>query len=89
MLADLYSKNPRAGKSAEEQLTAVIDEHPDEVEARLRLARLYRDRGLVPRALEHARRALELQPSLRAARELVAELGGGDAKGLMGRLFRS
>jgi hypothetical protein len=87
MLADLYLKHPRAGKSVEEQLTALIDENPDEVDARLRLARLYRDRGLAARGLEHARRALELRPASRAARDLVAELGG-DAKGFMGRLFR-
>jgi curved DNA-binding protein CbpA len=87
MLADLYANNPRAGKSVEEQLLAVIEENPDNVDARLRLARLYRDRQLRPRALEYARQALELRPGLRAAQELIDELDGG--KGVVRRLFRS
>jgi tetratricopeptide (TPR) repeat protein len=89
MLADLYARNPRAGKSVEEQLIAVIDENPDFVDARVRLARLYRDRQMTARAIEQAQKALELQPGHRAAQELLAALDAQAGKGLLGRLFKS
>lgn len=89
MLADLYARNPRAGKSVEEQLVAVIEENPEFVDARVRLARLYLERQMTSRAVEQAQMALQLQPGHRAAQELLAALDAeGGGKGLLGRLFK-
>jgi tetratricopeptide (TPR) repeat protein len=89
MLADLYARNPRAGKSVEEQLAAVIEENPDFVEARLRLARLYHERQMSSRAMEHVQKALELQPGHRGAQELLSALeAAGGGRRLLGRLFK-
>lgn len=91
LLAEAYAKTPRAGKSAEQELVAILEENPSSVEARLRLARLYRDLGLTARASEHLRRILEAQPQHRGALELMSELGGGagEPKGLLRKLFGS
>jgi tetratricopeptide (TPR) repeat protein len=85
-LAELYAKNPRTAKSAEEQLTAVIEENPSNVEARLRLARLFHDRQMPARAAEYLRQALELEPKHRGALEMMASMEGAP-KGVLGRIF--
>ena len=90
MLAELQAKDARTLKSAEEQLLKVLEETPDSVEARVRLARHFRDRGIPSRALEYARQALALEPGERRAQEVVDQLTESDGKGqgLIGRLFR-
>lgn len=87
-LADLYAKNPRAGKSAEEQLVAVVAENPENIDARLRLAWLFRDRNMNARAIVYLRQVLELQPKHRAARDMMAALKGGPPTGRFKRLLR-
>lgn len=86
-LADLYAKDPRAAKSAEDQLTAVIAENPTNVDARLRLARMFRDRQMPARTAEYVRQVLELEPNHRGALEMMAAVAG-PPKGLLQRLFR-
>jgi curved DNA-binding protein CbpA len=89
LLADAYAKTPRAGKSAEQELIAILEENPSNVEARLRLALLYRDLGLTARASEHLRRILEARPQHRGALELMSQLGGaaGEPKGFLRKLL--
>lgn len=86
-LAELYAKNPKSAKSAEEQLTAVIAENPSNVDARLALARLFHDRQMPARAAEYLRQVLELEPKHRGALEMTASMEGAP-KGILGRLFR-
>ena len=86
-LAELYATNPRAAKSAEEQLTAVIRENPSDVDARLRLARLFGDRQMHARAAEYLRQVLELEPGHRGALDMMAA-ADDRPKGLLKRLFR-
>lgn len=89
LLAEAYAKTPRAGKSAEQELMAVLEENPANVEARLRLAILYRDRGLKTRALEHLRQILDKDPRHGGAVELVAQLESGDEpRGVFRKLLR-
>ena len=78
LLADAYARTPRAGKSAEQELLNVLEENAGNLEARLRLATLYRERGLKTRALEHLRHVLEKDPRHVAAQEMVAQIEGGD-----------
>ena len=87
-LADLYAANPRAGKSAEEQLLAVVAENPDHVDARLRLARLFRDRKMNARAIGYLKQVLELKPRHRVAGEMMAALKGGPPTGRFKRMLR-
>lgn len=82
-----YATNPRAAKSAEEQLTAVIAENPSNVEARLRLARLFHDRQMHARAADYLRQVLEIEPKNRRARDMLAELAP-PPKGMLKRLRR-
>ena len=86
-LAELCAQNPRAAKSAEEQLTAVIKENPSDIEARLRLAKLFGERQMPTRAVEYLRQALELEPTHRGALDMMAAVEGAP-KGLLRRLFR-
>jgi hypothetical protein len=88
MLAELQAKDPRTLKSSEEQLLKVVEESPDNVEARVRLARHFRERGIPSRALEYARQALALEPGERRAEEVVDQLTEKGGKGLLGRVFR-
>ena len=86
-LADLYAKDPRTAKSAEEQFAAVVAENPANVDARLRLARIFRDRQMPARSAEYVRQVLELEPTHRGALEMMAA-ADGPPKGLLQRLFR-
>ena len=88
LLAEAYAKTPRAGKSAEQELLSVLEENPASVEARLRLAMLYRDRGLKTRALEHLQHILEKDPRHGAALEMMAQLEGGEpSRGVLRKLL--
>jgi len=86
LLADAYAKTPRSGKSAEQELIAMLNENPSDVAARLRLARLYRDGGLPTRASEHLRQVLQVDPQNRGALEMLSALGG-EEKGLLRKLL--
>ncbi len=86
-LAELHAANPRAAKSADEQLIAVIKENPSDVEARVRLARLFAERQMPARAAEYLRQVLELEPNHRGALEMMTSAEGAP-KGLLKRLLR-
>jgi tetratricopeptide (TPR) repeat protein len=86
LLARSYLKSPRGARLAETELTSVLEQDPEYVDAHLMLGQLYRDRGLRGRAAAAFRRALELEPQNRTAfaeLESLGEVGGGE--GLLSR----
>jgi tetratricopeptide (TPR) repeat protein len=70
-LARALMKNPNWAKRAEESLHALLQEHPQSVEALLVLAELYRSTQMRSRALAMYRRALEIDHDNKEAQAAV------------------
>ena len=77
-LARALMKNPNWAKRAEESLHALLQEHPQSVEALLVLAELYRSTQMRSRALAMYRRALEIDRDNREALAAVRFLQSAD-----------
>jgi curved DNA-binding protein CbpA len=93
LLARAYSKNPNWVKQAEQLLQQVIQEDPDNVDATLQLAGIYRAGGLRSRAAGMLRKALELNPGHEQARRELETLESESApspadSGLLKKLLR-
>jgi curved DNA-binding protein CbpA len=95
LLAKAYMKNPKWIKRAEEQLQAVVQAEPKNVEARMTLGSLYKASGLKARALHEFERVLELKPEHEEAAAEVLELipegppsEDGGKPGFLKKLFK-
>jgi cytochrome c-type biogenesis protein CcmH/NrfG len=72
-------KNPNWAKRAEESLHALLQEHPQSVDALLVLAELYRSTQMRSRALAMYRRALEIDHDNKEAQAALRFLQSPDA----------
>ncbi len=79
-LAELLLRGLRS-EEAVEVLEALLEARPDQASAHWLLAQACEATGDPSRALEHARRALELDPGLEEARSFLAARGAGSPKG--------
>jgi tetratricopeptide (TPR) repeat protein len=89
-LARAQMKNPNWLKRAEESLHALLQEHPQSVEALLVLAELYRSTQMRSRALAMYRRALEIDRDNKEAQSAVRFLQSADQASSpdTGKLFK-
>jgi DnaJ-domain-containing protein 1 len=93
LLARAYARTTGWVKQGEELLLTVLREEPDNAEALVQLARIFRAQGLRSRALTTLRRVLALHPDHEEARARIAELDpdsdltAGKGPGLVKKIF--
>jgi hypothetical protein len=93
LLARAYARTTGWVKQGEELLLTVLKEEPDNAEALVQLARIFRAQGLRSRAVTTLRRVLALHPEHEEARARIAELdpdgefAPGKGPGLVKKLF--
>jgi len=87
LLAQTYFKNPQWRREAEVEMLGVLEEAPDNVDARFALAEMYRDWGQREKAIEAFREVLQLRPKHREATSELAELTRPEAGSFLKRLL--
>jgi predicted metal-dependent hydrolase len=93
LLARAYARTTGWVKQGEELLLTVLQEEPNNAEALVQLARIFRGQGLRSRAITTLRRVLGIHPDHEEARAQIAELDPdwepavGKGPGLVQKLF--
>lgn len=87
LLAQTYFKNPQWRREAEAEVLGVLQEAPDDVDARFALAEMYRDRGQREKAIEAFHEVVKLRPKHREAISELAELTSPQAGSFLKRLL--
>ncbi len=88
LLAQTYFKNPHWRREAEAEILGLLAEAPEDAEARLVSARMYRDRGRREEAVEAYREVLRLRPKHREATSELDALTGPEPGGFLRKLLR-
>ncbi len=87
LLAQTYFKNPHWRREAEAEILGVLEEDPENSDARFALGEMYRDRGMRDKAIEAFREVLQARPKHKGAATELADLLGSDEGGLLKKLF--